>query len=80
MNDLTETTSTVAGERWILRELERIMAQARLSFKVAKSRCLVLKKGKVTDKFRFTLGEHLIPSVTEKRAREPQESLQLQPE
>lgn len=80
MNDLTETTSTVAGDRWILRELERIMAQAHLSFKLAKSRCLVLKKGKVTDKFRFRLGEHLIPSVTEKQAREPQESLQLQPE
>ncbi|KAK0146184.1 hypothetical protein N1851_014501 [Merluccius polli] len=36
------------------------------SFKPAKSRSLVLKKGKVTDKFRFRLGEHRIPSVTEK--------------
>lgn len=80
MSDLTETTSTVAEARWILWGLERIMGQAHLSFKLAKSRCLVLKKGKVTDKVRFTLGEHLIPSVTENGAREPQESLQLQPE
>ncbi|XP_076833410.1 olfactory receptor 2AT4-like [Brachyhypopomus gauderio] len=42
------------------------MAWARMSFKSAMSRSVVLKKGKVSDKFRFQLGEQLIPSVTEK--------------
>lgn len=65
-DDLTVTTTAVPGARWILQGLERIMAWARMSFKPAKSRSLVLKKGKVTDKFRFRLGEHQIPSVTEK--------------
>ncbi len=42
------------------------MAWARMRFKPPKSRSLVLKKGKVDDKFSFRLGEELIPSVTEK--------------
>lgn len=37
-----------------------------MSFKPAKSRSLVLKKGEVTDRFRFSLGAQQIPSVTEK--------------
>jgi len=37
-----------------------------MSFKPAKSRSLVLKKGKTTDKFRLTLGSTQIPSITEK--------------
>ncbi|KAK0146299.1 hypothetical protein N1851_014401 [Merluccius polli] len=65
MDDLTVTTAA-PGARWILQGLESIMAWACMSFKPAKSRSLVLKKGKVTDKFRFRLGEHKIPSVTEK--------------
>ncbi|XP_059199347.1 uncharacterized protein LOC131979398 [Centropristis striata] len=66
MDDLTVTTTAVPGARWILQGLERIMAWARMSFKPAKSRSLVLKKGKVTDRFRFSLGLHQIPSVTER--------------
>ncbi len=42
------------------------MSWARMSFKPAKSRSLVLKKGEVTDRFRFRLGEYQIPSVTER--------------
>ena len=45
MDDLTVTTA-VPGARWILQGLENIMAWARMSFKPAKSRSLVLKKGK----------------------------------
>lgn len=33
-----------------------------MTFKSQKSRCLVLKKGKVTDKFQFMLGSAQIPS------------------
>lgn len=35
-------------------------------FQTRKVQSLVLKKGKVTDKFRFKLGEHHVLSVTEK--------------
>lgn len=69
MDDLMVTTTAAPGARWILQGLEKIMAWARMSFKPAKSRSLVLKKGKVTDKFRFKLGEHQIPSVTEKSVK-----------
>ena len=66
MDDLTLTTTAVPGARWILQGLENIMAWARMSFKPAKSRSLVLKKGKVTVKICCRLGEHQVPSVTEK--------------
>jgi len=42
-----------------------------MSFKPAKSRSLVLKQGKTTDKFRFTLGSKQIPFITEKNSEEP---------
>lgn len=37
-----------------------------MGFNPAKSRSLVLKKGKVIDRFRFRLRDHQIPSDTEK--------------
>ncbi len=45
------------------------MSWACMSFKPAKSRSLVLKKGKFTDRFRFRLGEYQIPSVTERQVK-----------
>lgn len=65
-DDHTVTTSTVPGASWILQGLEKLISWARMSFKPPKSRSLVLKKGKMMDKFRFRLGEDLILSVTEK--------------
>ncbi len=65
MDDLTVKTTAVLGARWILQGLERLISWACMSFKPAKSRSLVLKKGKVTDRFRFRLGEYQIP-VTER--------------
>ncbi|XP_073696141.1 uncharacterized protein [Garra rufa] len=50
---------------------QELMSWARMNFKPAKSRSLVLKKGKVTDKFHFSLGTTKIPSLTE----EPVKSL-----
>ncbi|XP_028292553.1 uncharacterized protein LOC114455485 [Gouania willdenowi] len=66
MDDLTVTTTSVPGCRWILSGLEELISWARMSFKPAKSRSLVLKKGKVTGKFSFSLGTTKIPSLTEK--------------
>ena len=51
MDDLTVTTTSVIGGRWLLKGLERNMTWARMYFKPAKSRSLVLKKkGKVIEK------------------------------
>lgn len=65
MDDLTVTTTSVPGSRWILQGLEKLIVWARMSFKPVKSRSLVLKRGKVTDKFRFTLAGTVIPSISE---------------
>ncbi|KAJ3593535.1 hypothetical protein NHX12_005869 [Muraenolepis orangiensis] len=37
-----------------------------MRFKPAKSRSMVLRKGKVVDKFRFTIADTAIPSISEK--------------
>ena len=44
MDDLTVTTTFVMGGRWLLKGLKRNMTWARMYFKPAKSRSLVLKK------------------------------------
>nr|XP_055028991.1 uncharacterized protein LOC129418090 [Misgurnus anguillicaudatus]XP_055035306.1 uncharacterized protein LOC129423146 [Misgurnus anguillicaudatus] len=66
MDDLTVTSTSVAGCRWLLRGLERITAWARMMFKPAKSRSLVLRKGRVEDKHRFYVDGVIIPTVSEK--------------
>nr|XP_061785060.1 uncharacterized protein LOC133576095 [Nerophis lumbriciformis] len=66
MDDLTVTTTSPTGCRWLLRGLERIITWARMMFKPAKSRSLVLRKGRVEDKHRFSLDGVPIPSVSEK--------------
>ncbi|XDV27663.1 hypothetical protein PO909_031163 [Leuciscus waleckii] len=63
MDDLTVMTTSVPGCRWLLQGLERLTSWARMSFKPGKSRSLVLKKGKVSDRFHFALGKTMIPSV-----------------
>ncbi|XP_063058826.1 uncharacterized protein LOC134452393 [Engraulis encrasicolus] len=65
MDDLTVTTTSVPGSRWILQGLEKLITWARMSFKPAKSRSLVLKKGKVTDRYLFSLDGATIPSITQ---------------
>ncbi len=66
MDDLTVTTESVAGCRWILKGLEKLMEWARMRFKPAKSRSMVLRRGKVDDKSRFSVAGATIPTVTEK--------------
>ena len=46
MDDLTVMTTSVMGGRWLLKGLERNMTWARMYFKPAKSRSLVLKKAR----------------------------------
>ncbi|XP_075304756.1 retrovirus-related Pol polyprotein from type-1 retrotransposable element R2 [Odontesthes bonariensis] len=66
MDDLTVTTTSVPGCRWILQGLEHLIRWARMNFKPAKSRSLVVKKGKVSEKYRFSIEDTQIPSVGEK--------------
>lgn len=49
MDDLTVTTESVPGCRWILQGLKKLVEWARMHFKPAKSRSMVLRKGKVED-------------------------------
>ena len=66
MDDLTVTTTSVMGGRWLLKGLERNMTWARMYFKPAKSRSLVLKKGKVMEKVGFIVAGETIPTLSEK--------------
>ena len=47
MDDITVTTSSVIGCKWIVRGLEKLIIWARMRFKPGKSRSLVLQKGKI---------------------------------
>ena len=69
MDDLTVTTTSVMGGRWLLKSFERNMTWARMYFKPAKilvTRSLVLKKGKDMEKVRFTVEGETIPTLSEK--------------
>lgn len=66
MDDLKVTKSSVPGCRRILQGLERLIKWAKMSVKPAKSRSLVLKRGKVSDKLYFSLDGTEIPSINEK--------------
>lgn len=57
MDDLTKTTLSVLGFRWIPQGLERLITWAQMHFKLTKSRSLVLKRGDVSNRFRFFLGD-----------------------
>lgn len=63
MDDLTITAKSVPEGRWILEYLIELTKLARMEFKPAKSRSLVLKKGRVQDRFCFKIGENIIPTV-----------------
>ncbi|KAI4880969.1 hypothetical protein NFI96_033174 [Prochilodus magdalenae] len=55
MDDLMVTTTSIPGCRWILQDLKRLITWARMDFKPVKSQSLLLRRRKVTDKFRFSL-------------------------
>ncbi|XP_052402932.1 uncharacterized protein LOC127949523 [Carassius gibelio] len=55
MDDLTVTTESVPDCWWIVKGLEKLMEWARMHFKPAKSRSMVLRRGKVDDNFRFSV-------------------------
>ena len=65
MDDLTVTVAGVQGARWVLKGLEEAFEWSRMKFKPQKSRSLVIKRGKVADKYRFRVGGLEIPTVSE---------------
>ena len=65
MDDLILTTKSVIVGKWLLKCLERNMVWARMQFKPAKSRSLVIKRGKVIDKHRFSGAGTNTPTLTE---------------
>lgn len=69
MDDRTVTIVSFPGCRWILQGLERLTTWAQMHFKPEKSRSLVRKRGKVIDRFHFSLGGTRMPSVTEKSVK-----------
>ena len=64
MDDMTVTTETHIQARWVLTALEETATWARMQFKPAKSRSLVIKKGKVTERFKMTIQGEDIPSLS----------------
>lgn len=66
IDDLTVTTESVSGCQWILQGLEKLMEWARMCFKPAESRSMVLGKWNMDDKFKFSIAGETIPSITEK--------------
>ena len=65
MDDLTVTTTSVMGCRWILCSLEKLVAWARMKFKSAKSWLFVMKKRKTADNFHFSLSGTTISTLSE---------------
>lgn len=63
MDDMTVTTETYIQARWILKALDETVQWASMRFKPVKSRCLVLRKGNVTDKFKLVIQNEKIPSL-----------------
>ena len=63
MDDLTITTESATGGRWILKALDKLVTWARMEFKTRKSRSVVIRRGKVTDNCIFKLQGENIPTL-----------------
>ncbi|XP_032371806.1 uncharacterized protein LOC116689383 [Etheostoma spectabile] len=65
MDDLTVTTSTHVEARWVLTALDHMATWARMKFKPKKSRSMVIRNGKLTNRFKLHVQEEVIPSIEE---------------
>jgi len=64
MDDLTLTKPTHVQTRWMLTALTDVASWARMKFKAVKSRSLIIKKGKTTDRFVLRIQNEEIPPIT----------------
>ena len=62
MDDLAVTTTTHIQARWVLSALGDSVSWARMKFKAKKSKCLVLRHGRVARQVMQIQGEE-IPSI-----------------
>ena len=69
MDDLALLNTARELAAAILRRLEEYMDWGQLAFKAKKSRSLVLRKGKLDEEFHFSLGEEVIPSVSDQTVK-----------
>ncbi|XP_034721949.1 uncharacterized protein LOC117940937, partial [Etheostoma cragini] len=65
MDDLTVTTTTHVEARWVLTALDHMATWARMKFKPKKSRSMVIRNGKLTNRFKLHVQEEVIPSIEE---------------
>ncbi|XP_059378226.1 uncharacterized protein LOC132114105 [Carassius carassius] len=65
MDDLTVTTTTHVEARWVLPVLGHMATWARMKFKPKKSRSLVIRNGKLTNRFKMHVQGEVIPSIEE---------------
>ncbi|KAK0135502.1 hypothetical protein N1851_028657 [Merluccius polli] len=80
MDDLTITAKSVPQGRWILEDLVELTDWARMEFKPAKSRSLVLRRGHVQDRFLFKITEDIIPTGRLQRQGECEGEEEIQAE
>lgn len=66
VDNITVTTTKQDQARWVFDALDGIVSWARINFKPQKSRCLIIKKGKVTKKFTLKKQGKDIPSMVDK--------------
>ena len=67
MDNMTISTTSVIGTRWLRKGIEKLITLARMSFNATKSRSLVLKKGKLSED-RFKLSGEYISTIKDKPA------------
>src|SRR4029434_8671217 len=65
MDDLTITMATHVQTRWILKALDNVATWARMKFKPKKSRSMVIRNGKVTNRFQLQVQGEVIPPIEE---------------
>ncbi|XP_021349432.1 uncharacterized protein LOC110466448 [Mizuhopecten yessoensis] len=63
MDDLTITTTTHVQARWVLSALEEVVTWARMQFKPRKSRCMIMRNGRLSRQFVLKVQEEEIPSI-----------------
>ncbi|XP_078583820.1 uncharacterized protein LOC144866333 [Branchiostoma floridae x Branchiostoma japonicum] len=63
MDDLTVTTRSHVEARWVLCELSRMVTWARMAFKPKKSRSMIIRKGKITNRFNLQVQGETIPQI-----------------
>ena len=63
IDDLILTTSSHIQARWMLTALTVVATWARMKFKPAKSRSLVIKKGMTTERFKLHIQNEEIPYI-----------------